>query len=170
MYVSLAQLAERPGALDLAQLASTAHAPVVDAVLLDRRLRGQDLDDYSAAEIEAVEGVVARITEAVAEATSRIDGFLGQRGYALPLAPVPPLVAGWCRDITRYLLSGERPTDDRSDPVLRGYRDAMRLLEQLAAGKFSLGAQDPMAAGQVEAAVEIASRDRIFTRDSLGRL
>lgn len=170
MYVSLAQLADRPGALELSQLASTTRGVSVDAVLLDRRLRGLDLDDYSAAEIAAADAVAAWIIEAVTEATARIDGFLGQRGYALPLDPVPPIVAGWCRDITRYLLHGERPTDDRSDPVLRGYRDAMRLLEQLAAGKFSLGAQDPMAAGQIEAAVEIASRDRIFTRDSLGRL
>lgn len=170
MYVTLAQLAERPGALELAQLASAAHGAVVDAELLDRTLRGQDRSDYTAAEIAAADAVAARVTEAVAEATARIDGYLGQRGYPLPLSPVPGIVAGWCRDIARYLLSGERPTDDRSDPVVRGYRDAIRMLEQLAQGKLSLGAGDPLSVGPADGTVELASRGRLFTRDSLGRL
>lgn len=170
MYVTLAQLAERPGALELAQLASDPHEPVLDAELMDRTLRGLDRSAYTPAEIARADAAAARIAEAVAEATARIDGYLGQRGYPLPLSPVPGLVAGWCRDIARYLLSGERPTDDRSDPVVRGYRDAIRMLEQLAQGKLSLGAGDPLSVGPADGTVELASRARLFTRDSLGRL
>lgn len=145
MYVSLIQLAERPGALELAQLASARHQPVVDAELLDLTLRGLLRSGYSPAQIAAADAALARIVEAATEASARIDGFLRQRGHPLPLSPVPPIVAGWCRDITRYLLSGDRATEEASDPVVRGYRDAMRLLEQVAAGKFSLGATDSVA-------------------------
>lgn len=171
MYVTLAQLADRPGARELAQLVSDAmQGAVVDPALFDATLRGADRSAYSPAEIAAADAAAARVVEAVEDATARIDGFLGQRGYQLPLSPVPRIVAGWCRDITHYLLSGSRPTDDRSDPIVRGYRDAMRLLEQLAAGKFSLGGDDPMAVGQADLAVEVSGRTRIFSRDSLGRL
>lgn len=165
MYVSLIQLAERPGALELAQLASAKHEAVVDAELLDLTLRGLLRADYSAAEVAAADAVVARITEAATEASARIDGYLRQRGYALPLSPVPTIVAGWCRDITRYLLSGDRISDDGTDPVLRGYRDAMRLLEQVAAGKFSLGAGDTVAAG--ERPIFAVAPGRQFTGDTL---
>ncbi len=165
MYVTLIQLAERPGALELAQLASPKHEAVVDAELLDLTLRGLLRSEYSAAEISAADAVVGRISEAAAEATARIDGYLRQRGYALPLSPVPAIVAGWCRDITRYLLSGDRPTDDASDPVVRGYRDAMRLLEQVAAGKFSLGATDTVAVG--ERPILASSPGRQFSATSL---
>ena len=148
MYVSLIQLAERPGALELAQLASPKHEAVVDAELLDLTLRGLLRTEYSAAEIAAADAVVARITEAAIEASARIDGYLRQRGYALPLSPVPPIVAGWCRDITRYRLSGDRISEEGNDPVLRDYRDALRFLEQVAAGKFSLGANDTVTSGE----------------------
>jgi phage gp36-like protein len=147
VYVTLIQLAERPGALELAQLASPKHEAVGYAELLDLTLRGLARSDYSAAEIAAADAVLARITEAATEASARIDGYLRQRGYTLPLSPVPPIVAGWCRDITRYLLSGDRISDESSDPVLRGYRDAMKLLQQVAAGTFSLGANDAIAIG-----------------------
>lgn len=166
MYVSLIQLAERPGALELAQLASDKHAGVVDAELLDLTLRGLLRTGYSTAEIAAADAVVARITEAATEASARIDGYLRQRGYPLPLSPVPPIIAGWCRDITRYLLSGDRLSDDNSDPVLRGYRDAMKLLEQVAAGKFSLGATDTVASG--ERPIITAAPDRQFNTARLG--
>lgn len=165
MYVTLIQLAERPGALELAQLASDKHAGVVDAELLDLTLRGLLRTDYSAEEIAQADAVVVRITEAADEASARIDGYLRQRGYVLPLTPVPAIVAGWCRDITRYLLSGDRATDERTDPVLRGYRDAMKLLDQVAKGQFSLGADDPVAGG--ERPIIAASPDRQFSADTL---
>lgn len=166
MYLTLIQLAERPGALELAQLASDKHKAVVDAELLDLTLRGLLRTGYTAAQIAQADAVVVRINEAAAEAAARINGYLRQRGYALPLSPVPPIVSGWCRDITRYLLSGDRPTDDGSDPVVRGYRDAMKMLEQVAKGQFSLGAADPVASGQRQ--IVSSSPARQFSPRTLG--
>lgn len=166
MYVTLTQLAERPGALELAQLASEKHGSVVHVELLNLTLRGLSRSAYSTAQLAQVDAVVARINEAALEATARIDGYLRQRGYALPLAPVPPIVAGWCRDITRYLLSGDRPTDETSDPVVRGYRDAMKLLEQVAKGQFSLGATDVIANGERPILTQAPGRQ--FTGTTLG--
>ena len=55
------------------------------------------------------------------------------------------MVTVWARSITRYLLNKDRMTDESKDPVARDYRDALKLLGLLAAGKFSLGADDPAA-------------------------
>ncbi len=142
MYVTLAQLAERPGAQELAQVASTSHETLVDYELMDLTLRGSDRSEYSAEEIAAADEAAARITDAATEAGGVIDGFLARR-YSLPLASVPGLVVAWARAITRYLLHKDRITDERSDPIARDYRDALKLLGLVADGKFSLGAEDP---------------------------
>lgn len=73
---------------------------------------------------------------ALVEATAEIEGYLAGR-YALPLASVPPLVAGLCCDIARYRLSGASVLE--TDATRNRYRDAVRLLEQISAGKVGLG-------------------------------
>jgi len=73
---------------------------------------------------------------ALVEATAEVEGYLAGR-YALPLVSVPPLVAGLCCDITRYRLSGASVLE--TDTTRNRYRDAVRLLEQISAGKVSLG-------------------------------
>jgi len=76
------------------------------------------------------------LAQALAEATAEIEGYLTAR-YALPLASVPRLVVGICCDIARYRLSGASVLE--TDPTRNRYRDAVRLLEQIGAGKVSLG-------------------------------
>lgn len=78
----------------------------------------------------------AVLAPALAEATAEIEGYLASR-YALPLASVPLLVVGICCDIARYRMSGGSTLE--TDPVRNRYRDAVRLLEQIGAGKVSLG-------------------------------
>lgn len=145
MYASLAQLAEIPGARELAQVASDEYAPVVDAELMNLTLRGQDRSAYEADAIAAADAAAERITRAVVEADAIIDGYLARRGYPLPLSPVPNLVAGWSRAIARYILHKVRISDERTDPIARDYRDALKFLQLTADGKFSLGADDPQA-------------------------
>jgi phage gp36-like protein len=121
---------------------STTHEALVDYELMDLTLRGADRGEYTADEIAAADEAAARITDASTEADGVIDGFLARR-YPLPLATVPGLVTAWARAITRYLLHKDRITDERSDPIARDYRDALKLLGLVADGKFSLGAEDP---------------------------
>jgi len=164
MYVTLAQLAELPGAQELSQIATTAHAAsLVDYELMDCTLRGEDRSTYTPEQIAAADEAAARIVEAVADADGIINGYLARRGYSLPLAPVPRIVTNWSRAIARYLLHKDRITDERSDPIARDYRDALKLLQLTADGKFSLGIDDPQAdvgLGQVA----FDADERVFSR------
>lgn len=146
MYVTLEQLAELPGARELSQVASDAHGALVDPALLELSLTGGDRSAYDADEIAAADQAIERIEEAVRDAGGLIDGYLGSR-YALPLASTPSMLAIWARAIARYRLHGNRLTGENNDPIVRDYRDAIRFLEQVAAGKFSLGVEDPAGAG-----------------------
>lgn len=149
-YITPAELAERPGAREIAQTASLPHQMVRDDALMDATLRGLDRGAWSAEDIAAADAAAARVQDAVAEAGALIDGHLVQRGYQLPLQ-LPEGSAGrsmltvWARAITRYYLNKDRMTDEAKDPVARDYRDALKLLGLLAVGKFSLGEGDPAA-------------------------
>lgn len=141
-YVTLPQLAEMPGALELAQVASDKHVRPVSAELMDATLRGGDRSGFAADQVALADAAASRIGQAVQEADGIIDGYLARR-YALPLALTPGLLVTWARAIVRYKLHDDRNTDERTDPVVRDYRDAIRFLELVAAGKFSLGLDDP---------------------------
>lgn len=163
MYVTLAQLAELPGALELAQVASDAHGAVVDAALMEATLLDGDRSAYTADQIAAADSARARIEQATVEAGAVIDGYLGRR-YTLPLAAAPPILATWARSIARYRLHASRISDDRTDPVARDYRDAVRFLEQVAAGKFSLGTGDPERTSAAAGDVRIEPGRKVFGR------
>lgn len=166
-YLTHAQLAERPGARELAQVASERHETPVAADLMAATLRGEDRSAWTAPQIAAADAALARIDEAATEADSLIDGFLVGRDYTLPLAPVPTLVTGWARAIVRYKLHQERISDPDTDPIVRDYRDALRLLALVQQGKFHLGAGDQFAAAADELHVEIQSEPTVFGRDQL---
>ena len=90
------------------------------------------------------------------DADAVIDGYLAKRGYALPLAPVLRLVVAWARALTRYGLHKNRLAPDGKDPIERAQREALRLLQQVAEGKFALGAADPVAVHQLDARFDSA--------------
>lgn len=141
MYITHGQLAERPGARELAQVATPAHESVVGDELMDATLKGNDRSAWTADEIAVADVVLARIDSAVADASALIDGFLDRRDY-LPLVVVPDIVRTWCRAITRYLLNEDQLDADDKDRVVRDYKDALKLLQLTADNKFSLGVDD----------------------------
>ena len=172
-YITTTELAERPGARELAQLASADAQPVSDFALMDATLRGQDRGAWTPAQTAAADLALARVQDAIAEAGALIDGYLAQRGYALPLS-LPPtstgksLLTAWARSIARYLLNGQRITDESKDPVARDYRDALKMLGQLAAGKLSLGGTDPAAPANVSTTdVRFDAAPQVFGRSEL---
>lgn len=147
MYVTPQQLAQSPGARELAQLASPAHRDVVAYELMEATLSGQPRDGWLADEIEAADAALARITALIAETDALIDAFIVKRVPAVPLLPVPSVLVTVARAIVRYKLHGDRQGDAGTDPVVRDYKDAMALLAQIRDGKVTLGAGDPAAAG-----------------------
>jgi phage gp36-like protein len=166
MYISLPQLADSPGALELAQTASDAHGAIVNAELLDATLRDQDRSAFDPSAVAQADAVKARILELIEEAQAIIDGYLGKR-YNLPLATVPSLVGSWARAIVRYRLNKDRVGDERSDPIVRDYATTIKFLQQVAAGYFSLGLQDPTTVAHTESAVLIDPGVKAFGRGVL---
>lgn len=73
---------------------------------------------------------------ALAEADAEIDPYLAPR-HVLPLASVPKILTGFACDIARYRLCGAGVTE--TDEIRNRYKDAIRFLEQAAAGKIGLG-------------------------------
>lgn len=164
-YIEHADLAESPGALELAEVASDEHRLPVPAELLDALLRTADVSTWVDDDVQAAQRALARIDTAVRDAGSLIDGYLAKRGYALPLNPVHPLVSAWARAIARYLLHKNRTQLESKDPIARGYTDAVRLLQQTADGKFSLGAQDSVAIDTTDA--RFSSHPSVFGRSEI---
>lgn len=165
-YITLSQLADRPGAVELAQVATPRQYRQVDAELLDALLRGQDLAAWPADEVAIAEATKAVIEDAMANAEATINGYLARRGYSLPLATEFPIVTGWARSIARYHLHKDRISGEQNDPIVRDYRDALKFLQQVASGQFSLGADDPLTPTTSGAPI-VSAPPRTFSRDTL---
>ena len=171
-YITPAELAERPGARELAQVATPDGKAVIAFDLMDASLRGLDRGAWSAEDIATADAALQRIDDAVAEADAVIDGYLVKRGYAVPMdlaaASTRKLIAGWSRAIARYLLQKDSISDEKTSPIARDYRDAQRLLQLTADGKFSLGAEDPQAPGAGPSTdVRFAHPEPVFGRAQL---
>lgn len=173
MYVTAAQLAERPGPRELMQVASSEAQPVNDEALMDATLRGADRSGWDEEEIAAADAALARVQDAIAESVAVIDGYLAKR-YTLPLQLSPSstsrgLLLNWARSITRYLLNKDRFSEEGKDPVVRDYKDALKMLKQVAEGVISLGVDDPaIAAGKAAGSdVRFNSVPAAFGRDQL---
>lgn len=165
-YITLDDLAERPGARELAQVATKEGARAVATDLMEATLRGADRSAWAADLVAVADDALQRIQDAVVEAESIIDGNLAKRSYPLPLSPVPKLVTGWARDIARYLLHKDRGGKEDSDPIVRNYRDALKFLALVAKGEFSLGAEDPITSNPNQLDVRFESAPSVFDRTS----
>lgn len=163
-YITLDDLAERPGARELAQVATPEHARQVATELMEATLRGGDRSAWPPADVAVADDALQRVQDAAIEAESVVDGYLAKRSYPLPLSPVPKLVTGWVRDIARYLLHKDRGGKEDSDPVVRNYKDALKFLGLIAKGEFSLGAADPIASNPNLVDVRFESAPSVFNR------
>nr|WP_313406315.1 DUF1320 domain-containing protein [Pseudomonas sp.] len=165
-YITHDDLAERPGARELAQVATKEGVRAVATDLMEATLRGADRSAWPADQVAVADDALQRIQDAVTEAESLIDGYLAKRSYPLPLSPVPKLVTGWARDIARYLLHKDRGGKEDNDPIVRNYKDALKFLGLVAEGKFSLGAEDPITSNPNQLDVRFESAPSVFDRKS----
>lgn len=166
MYITTAQLADRPGATEIAQVATPEREAVVDAELMDATLRGLDRSGWSAALVAIADEALAVVNTAITDAGSLIDGYLAKR-YTLPFAGPMNLLTVWARSIARYLLHKDRRTLENDDPIVRDYRDATKSLQLVADGKLSLGATDPSLSTSADGSVQFESDGTVFGRDQM---
>lgn len=164
MYLTPAQLADRPGATEIAQVATPERDAVVDAELMDATLRTLDRSAWAAEQITVADAALAAVQTAIDDASSLVDGYLAKR-YVLPFTGPQNLIAVWTRAIARYLLHKDRRTMESDDPVVRDYRDATKALQLVADGKLSLGANDPSGADSTAGDVQFISDPTVFGRE-----
>ncbi|MDO8932926.1 MAG: DUF1320 domain-containing protein [Rhodocyclaceae bacterium] len=159
-YATPTDLLSRFGAEEIAQRADRSIPRLVTAGLLTAAAAGGDLSGYTAGERAAVAAVLALVNGALTDADSDIDGYVATR-YAVPLAPVPPVIKRLACDLARYYLY-----DDQATETIQTRRDAaVSQLRDVAAGKLSLG--EPVNNSPVQGgAVEMTSAPSVWRRDA----
>jgi len=145
----------------------------VDPELLALMLQGAmpDPAEWSPAELAAGVHALDETEQTIIRACAEIDAYLATRGYALPVDVSRfPIVGTWARAMTRYWLHTQREgTQDTSGRIERDYRHAREFLQLVAAGKVSLGANDPLTASSANT-VHLSGPGRLMGRKTLGAL
>lgn len=142
-----------------------SYATLDDLLKLASETRLIDLTDRAVPPAGTVD--VGVVDQALADTAALIDGYLDVR-YALPLAPVPAALRRHAAVIAYYLLHVEHVPDK----IATDYKDALRWLEQVAAGRIGLsssGAGEAGGAGSpaTEPTVRLEAPPRVFSRTSL---
>lgn len=108
-----------------------------------------------------------RVDAAMARAAAEIDAWCGGR-YAVPFAVVPAVIAELAADITVYHLYA-RKAEKVPETRVEGYKNAVKLLEQISKGNVSLGVAEipPPAPAAVTGGASFHGNDRLFNRTSL---
>ena len=108
-----------------------------------------------------------KVTEAITDADAEINGYLAVR-HPVPLDPVPDNVFKYSIDIAIYNLYS-RKADVVPDNRKNRYDTAIRYLEGIAGGKWTLGADDPDGNPAEIDSPELSSEnpERIFTRNKM---
>ncbi len=102
------------------------------------------------------------LTEALVNATAEIDGYLGGR-YPLPMATPPKILTGYACDIARYRMCGADAVE--TELIRDRYKDAIRFLELVAAGRVTLGGMPGGGPAPVDNTVQFTPGLRVFARD-----
>lgn len=143
-YITLLNLSERPGLIELTQLVAQDGEIPVDTNLLEVIINGGDVSSWLPDDVINANRAISRINESIADAEAEINGFLRQRGHKLPLMTVPRLLTEWARIIVRYKLHRNRVSDEKNDPIVRDYKQVLAFLKLVAEGKYSLGIDDKL--------------------------
>ena len=102
------------------------------------------------------------IDSAIAEADALIDGYLAAR-YRLPLSVVPPQIGPLSRQIAIYRLH----VFEANDKITEEHREALRQLQQIAAGAGRLEAEGVTPATTGGGGARMVDRARPMTADNL---
>lgn len=126
---------------------------------LDEDILIQLTDDADAGTVDA-----DTVTRAIADADAEIDSYCGVR-HSVPFATVPDIILKYSVDIAIYNLYARRK--GAPDYRKERYDNAIRFLKDVAAGRASLGEDDPDAPPMDTHTPDISSNTRIFTRDKM---
>lgn len=107
-------------------------------------------------------------TDVVTRALEHADGIIDSRlavVYTLPLDVVPDVLVAYAGDIALYRMSLDAGT--YTEEKRKRYEDAIKWLDQVAAGKAVLGGQ-PEPDTKTSTGIRMTAETREFTRSKLG--
>ena len=106
------------------------------------------------------------ITQALADASAEIDGYIESR-FTLPLTDPPAVLNRLATDIAMYRMQSLRPLHDLEDARKR-YDDAVAMLSKVASGDLTLGlSADNQEPPTAEIEENVKGPRRIFSRKKL---
>jgi phage gp36-like protein len=161
-YATPSVLLDQFASDEIAQRADRSIPRLVSAEMLKAAATGGDMSGYTVDEQAATATALALIEQKLLDADSVIDGYLISR-YETPLAVVPRLIVGVACNLARYALYDDIATEQ----ITQRYKDAVKLLEAINAGKINLGKNDSQVAPQDHGSVKCAAPDRVFNASSL---
>ena len=167
MYITLQQLYEKPGIMELSQVTAQVGQPPADWRIIGKIIDGEDVAGEPPVAVEKAQQSIARIEEVIADSSALIDGYLRQRGYKLPFKQTPRILTTWARSLVRYYLHQHLPAKEADNPIVRDYRDTLKLLQLVAEGKFSLGLEDELTPISGLPKFSKKASDRVFTAETL---
>ena len=104
-----------------------------------------------------------KVTKALVAASAKIDSYIGRR-HALPLPTTPDILMAYCVDIAVYEMSNT--SDTLTDTIEKRYKDAIMWLNDVSAGRASLGLPSP--AGKTSARPVLATGSaKLFSRKNM---
>ena len=106
------------------------------------------------------------ITEAIADASGEIDGYLSKR-YTAPLPHPPKVLNKFAKDIAVYNVFSRIGIDEQSEQknILNRYQAAIKFLTLVAEGKVDIGVSDTSETART--GFSVSSSPRRFSRDSM---
>lgn len=110
-----------------------AYCTVTDLVAIFGELDIAALTNRSNAQASTVDDAIAQ--QAIVQAEAEVNVYLEGR-YPLPLATIPLILKQVVADIARFYLYTRI---DAEHPAAQRYRQRIKLLEGIAAGRLSLG-------------------------------
>ena len=162
MYIAATDLLTRFGAEELAQMADRSIPRQLSGDRLAAAAAGADTSAWPALESAAAINALSVIAQAVADAQSAIDGYLGGR-YGTPLPTPPAVVKRLACDMARYYLYDDQATET----VQKRYDAAIAFFRDVSGGKVSLGIE-VNAAKPSGGCVEMITAGKVFGRRERG--
>jgi phage gp36-like protein len=164
-YATPQNLLEWYGAKELAQIATPDDLIMVPAQLMRLTLDGGNRDAFSVEERAAADSAMTRISAALAESTSLIESYLGDR-YSLPIADAvvqtSPLPRA-CGAMARRLLYD----DGVPQEVGQRYELALGWLRDLASSQAGLGSNSTNQTKSAAGLADFTANERIFDQTTL---
>ena len=162
-YVTPHDLISRFGIEEMTQRADLSRPPLVSPELLEALIAGGDLTAWPTEEVAAAHKAQERLVEAITDAQSVVDGYLGSR-CAVPLVSAPASIKRYTCDIARYSLHEDHATE----AIQKRYDAAISYLRDVSTGKVSMDTGGLAAPVSGTCSVEAVSDGSVFGRRARG--